>query len=266
MRAETWELLNTRPVGPSVGKGLPLWSTGGPPGTAPAADGLVDIHPALEQVRRMPEFQPPPPGWLDHLEKWPWVQALSRQVEDLLQTLTNALAQWLSQLSLPGGAAQLPVHIREAFQALLAFLLLIAALYVVYVLSGLLLRGMDGWSRRRRPDERTAHSLSSSACLAQARHWAEQGRYDEAIRQLYLAALSLLDERKLVPFEESRSDREYRAALSRRPGWNDGSSALPPFARLADAFEAVRYGQKPGALPIFQRCEESYGELRDRVE
>lgn len=263
-----WQTMNIRSDSPPVAERLSF----GPAGPVPApttADGLVDVHSALAKVRLMPEFQPPSPDWLEQWGKLPFVQALSQRVEAVLQRLMEMLAQWLSRIALPEVAAQVPIHIREVFQALLAFLTFVAILYAIYFALGLLLRGYDGWSRRRRRTDRAADPLSSSVALAQAGYWAERGRYDEGIRQLYLAALSLLDERRLVPFEESRSNREYRLLLARTPRSDRRESVLSvaePFARLAEAFEAVRYGRRPGALSSFWHCEETYRELRDSIE
>ena len=225
---------------------------------------FTNIHPALEQVRHLPEFQLPAPTWWDALKKHPVFQHFSRQIDHVLQQLIEALARLLSKMALPGVAAKVPAHIHDVFNVILSFLALIILGYLFYLILGTILQGRNSLLHWKQRPEHTANSLaiSSKAHWLQAQQAAQTGNYAEGIRQLYLAALFRLDETDCLPFEESRSNREYQAALSAFPNATRDPSPATLFARLSSIFEQVHYGYKKPLFAGFENCKAIYQQLQ----
>ena len=241
--------------------GLPLAGANNPPYMAP-----VDLHHSLEEVRRMPEFQPPRPGLLDELLKQPWLKNLSQQIDHQLDSLLRQLAHFLSRLQ-PPGAAHLPENIREVFSLFVGFLIVMVSLYALYIVLGWLLRIKE--SRRPQPPPETrlfeqAQLVDSGFHYQQARQAAENSQYEEAIRQLYMATLCLLDEQAVAPYEAARSNLEYIALLAQSPSTHQQDLKLA-FGRLASRFESSRYGGKSINQTQFEQGALDYEQIQQQT-
>jgi hypothetical protein len=75
-----------------------------------------------------------------------------------------------------------------------------------------------------------------------------EGRHAEAIRLALLALIAALEQRGLLRYDTTRTNREYRAELRPRPELADR------FGRLARIYEAVWYGRQPASR---EQAEES---------
>jgi Domain of unknown function (DUF4129) len=225
---------------------------------------FTDIHPALEQVRRLPEFQPSAPSWLDALQQHPLFQQVSKSIDRLLHQMTEALAHLLSKMALPGLAAEVPKHIQSVFNGVLGFLAVLLALYILYLVAGLVLQGQKWRFPWQKPASATAaeRALSSRQHWTQAQRCAQEGNYDEGIRQLYLAAIFKMDEDDWIAFEASRSNREYQVALSGLGSPNREPSPKARFQDLSTAFEQVSYGHQKAKLAGFEQCKTAYDDLK----
>jgi hypothetical protein len=227
-------------------------------GTSPQSP--VDLHPAIESVRRMPEFRPPQPDFMDEFLKFPLVRQFGDALNQFMSRLVNAIHHLLSQIRPPGLAA-MPESIQDIFSGLVGFILILLGLYAFYIMLGWLLRLQQRQQKRSGlPEPRflTQICLINSTHHAQkAREMAELGQYDTAIRQLYLAQLCVLDERALVRFEATRSNREYTEILSRQGQTEIGTG----FAQISQRFEATHYGQQPVTETQFSECDQVYHHL-----
>lgn len=225
---------------------------------------FTDIHPALEQVRHLPEFQPPAPNWLDALQQHPLFQEVSKHIDRLLQQVTEALAHLLSRMALPGLAAEVPKHIQTVFNGILGFLGILIALYILYLVTGLILQGR----KLRLPWQKSALSPEAERGFTSRQHWAQaqrfaqEGNYAEGIRQLYLAAIFKMDEDDWIVFEASRSNREYQTALSGLGHPDREPSLKTRFKDLSTAFEQVCYGHQKAKLAGFEQCKTAYDDLQ----
>jgi len=115
--------------------------------------------------------------------------------------------------------------------------------------------------RRRAAEHALEQRLDAAAWQAFAAERAARGDYAQAIAALFAAALALLDERALVPFDSSRTPGEYRRLVRRA-----SEAVAAPFDVLADRF--VRAAFAPDA-PQRSDCEAAFaafGNLRPLVE
>jgi hypothetical protein len=120
------------------------------------------------------------------------------------------------------------------------------ALLASYWLQGILANLIGGSDAARR---REIHDLPLDAATAQAQaqREADAGNYREAVRRLYLAALLLLDEQRLIALDRSRTNREMLAAL---PADSLARAHLGP---VIATFDAVWYGIREPDEPTYLR-------------
>jgi len=199
--------------------------------------GAVDTG-ALAPILARPEYQwpepPQPPDWWLRLQEW-W--------SDLLDKLFGG----------SGGRVSVPVGYIVTGLAALA---LIAAL--AYALRGLFSglvaeTEMDGTSA---DDE----NMSPTAAFKRAQELAAGGDRRTAVRYLYLSSLLLLEERGLLRYDRSRTNREYLRSVAHLPGLAGG------LRDVVEIFERVWYGYQPLDADAYDRYAAQVTELRHYTE
>lgn len=230
----------------------------------------IDVHRALQNVRQMPEFQPPQPNWLEELWKQPMVRKLSHEIGHLFQQALKQLLAAMSKLK-PTGLSHLPENIRDIFSGFVGFVLVLAGLFVLYLFLGWLLR-LKEKSASQPPSE--ARMLENVVLVNSVHHYqqaqaaAEIGDYEVALKQLYMATLCLLDERKVAPYEATRTNLEYLALLenAHKTGFQARDDMKVSFQRMARQFESVRYGLRPMSAGQFEQSRSDYQAIQGLAE
>lgn len=256
------------------------------PGTQP-----TDIHAALRDIQKLPEFQPPTENWLDTLAKQPFFQTMRDAFDRLFERFLESLRQIFSHFHLPA-IRQQPGTVETVFHGFVGFIMLLLALYTLYWVLSWFLQRQGAKLPLAAPPERLFEEtrlVHSKHHAAQAQEAAAQGQYQEGIRQIYFATLCLLDETTIVPFEKTCSNGEYVAHLSRMPmtgsqashaqsieprspglsvpGVSASTSSLSPlFATLATSFEGSHYGKRVVGAVAFQQCEATYQQFHQLVQ
>jgi hypothetical protein len=134
--------------------------------------------------------------------------------------------------------ATLPTLISpEQLQVLGVVLAVIAAVVVLLIIYQLIIKPILA-RRRAKPSDVEVPQRTGEA-IAQAVAHAEEGDLRMAMRQLYLATLLLLDERGLLAFDRTQTNREIVRALRTQP---ELAQALTP---VVQAYDPVWYGRKP---------------------
>lgn len=187
---------------------------------------------ALQSILSRPEFQSESDNFL---------QRLYQKVMDFLIQLLDKLFPHTRQITLP-----LPTDL----VILLTVLLLGGILAFIF---------RDVW-RNVLPetdlgDENLAvgEILTASQASQRARQLSSSGDYRQAIRYMYLSALLHLDERGLLRYDRSLTNREYLRQVSNQPGL---ASHLRP---VIEIFDKVWYGFQPVD-------EETYSQYTGQVE
>jgi hypothetical protein len=109
-----------------------------------------------------------------------------------------------------------------------------------------------------RPDQ-----IAPAALWKQADELAQQGKFLEAIRRLYLAVLALLHRSGLIRYEKTRTNGEYlrqvRRAAEAPPGVH------PAFASLTGMFDQKWYGDRACDDREYGACRELAEQVRTEV-
>jgi hypothetical protein len=149
--------------------------------------------------------------------------------------------------------------------------LILAGLLLAVLVAGLVL-----WLRRRprvarhqaqtgtQPDQTDAvpapHEQPPTLLLRQAEELARVGKFNEAVRTLYHAVLSLLHRRQLLRCEPTRTNGEYVSQVCLAP-------QAPPelhevFESLTRRFDSLWYGEQGCGPEDFAQCRQQALEIR----
>jgi hypothetical protein len=132
----------------------------------------------------------------------------------------------------PPSFGTLPAEVAQAFLiGILILMLLVLGWFAWAYLSG---RAATRKARRKEADI----PATSVEALEQATVHAVEGDMRLGMRQLYLATLLLLDERGILPFDRTLTNREILRALRPKP---ELAGALAP---VVDAYDPAWYGHK----------------------
>jgi hypothetical protein len=191
---------------------------GGPFGTADTQK--------LKEILSKPEYQ-----WSEEAPPSPLEEWISKQFERFVNWLFGTLEGNISSTGL------------RIWQLVLIGL---GALALAFVLGyvGRHLRKAVTAEAELAANDRIEENLSAGAALNKAQAMANSGDYRMAVRYLYLAALLQLEERGLLRYDRSRTNREYlreinRSGMAQFPGLSDN------FAEVVEVFDRVWYGYQP---------------------
>ena len=101
-------------------------------------------------------------------------------------------------------------------------------------------------------------NLTAQSAFAAAQTSAENNDRRSAVRLLYLAAFLSLDERDMLRFDRSKTNREYLRAVA-------GSEFAPTLRDVIGVFDRVWYGFRPIDPPTFARYQQQVADLLENA-
>ncbi len=212
----------------------------------PRARPLPSEHQVRDTVRRIlarSEYQVPPETVLHRLLDLFW-RVVARLIEWLLKPL-----EWLVD-RMSRVAPEMSPSARWLVVGVLTFLLVLLLLHIFYLLAG----SFDTGRRRRAARAAGVAHLDPSSLLADARRLAMAGRYRDAIRALYLAALLRLDRAEIVSYDPARTNWEYASAVA-------GAPIAADFRELTRIADRAMYSAAPVGPDDFSRAERLFSRL-----
>jgi hypothetical protein len=191
-----------------------------------------DLEP-LHQVLSRPEFQ--------------WPEKAPNPLNEWFQKLINRILHWLDrgQISVPA----------PPLLPLIASILLVLILFWVFrtffndLVSEAHLKGEAGSD-----DE----ELNSEAAFEKAQSLSRGGDYRSAVRYLYLSSLLLLDERDILRYDRSKTNREYLRSVSNSP------ELAKPLSEVIEVFDDVWYGYHSLGEDSFRHYSQRVEELKEK--
>jgi hypothetical protein len=198
--------------------------------------GAADLA-ALQPILQRPEFQwnrPPSP-----FEEW-WNDFWAR------------VKEWFNELF---GRDEISIPVPgEVFTITASILLLLILLYVF--------RGLfaDFITEASMDEEHMAGDelLTAESALQKAKEISRAGDYRTAVRYLYLSSLLTLDERGLLRFDRSKTNREYLRSVAAFP------QLSAPLRDVIEVFDRVWYGFQPLDEDGFQHYVQKVDQLREQ--
>lgn len=170
--------------------------------------------------------------------------------EQLWQKIIGFLYRHLENLHVPD-------KVTNAFSwvllAIIAVALVIALVWIVWRIVYVANMG-DSDEARRGQAVVAPGVISQSEILEMAERAADEGRYNEAFRGIYLAAILALDRAKLVKYVDGATNWEYLSALN--AGQNQ--DAVKVFKPMTMSFDKLIYGKRQVSERDFGECAERY--------
>jgi hypothetical protein len=198
--------------------------------------GAADLA-ALQPILQSPDFQwdrPPSP------------------LEELWNQIVTRFKKWMNDLF---GQNEISIPVpSEAFTIGASFVLLLILLYVFRNLFS------DFFMDASAKDEQMAGDelLTAESALQKAKDISKGGDYRTAVRYLYISSLLTLDERGLMRFDRSKTNREYLRSVAAFP------QLSAPLRDVIDVFDRVWYGFQPLDEDHFQHYAEKVDQLREQ--
>lgn len=193
---------------------------------------------SLQAILRRAEFQPDPTETTPLQEWW----------DGLLEQINGWLARVLPGPAEDGSISILSVALNlVGVGALLALLAFVAKELMTSLAAEAHLRadGGDG-----------GPPLTAESAFRRAQELAEGRDYRTAVRFLYLSSLLTLDERQLLRYDRTKTNREYLRSVASQP-------ALAAHLReVIEVFDRVWYGFQPLDAATYERYQAHVAELR----
>jgi hypothetical protein len=237
--------------------------------TAEVNQQLDRVLTAPEYAWRNPSKVEAPPGWLEQFRDW--LRDLLGRFGRALDRLGRTISRWLA--SLFPHVSGIPTSGADGMSTVAQILSWVTIVGAVTVLTLILVKLI---SRRRviappavlaaapTPDleseDTTADQLPDDEWLRLARQKVEEGDLRQALRALFLAALSLLGAQGLVLIRKSKSNFDYERELRRKLNTASGLDEI--FSADRKLFERCWYGAHPVSLTEFEQSDSLYQRLK----
>ena len=237
--------------------------------TAEVNQQLDGVLTAPEYAWRNPSRVEAPPGWLEQFNDF--LRDAFASFGRALGRLGRAISSWLSSLFPQvsgiqmGGADGMNVVVK-----ILSWVIIIGA---ATVLTLILVKVVS----QRRPvtppaapvaaptpdlesEDTTADQLPEDEWLRLARQKVEDGDLRQALRALFLAALSLLGAQGLILIKKSKSNFDYERELRHKLNFTPGLDEI--FSADRKLFERCWYGAYPVTNAEFEQSDSLYQRLK----
>ncbi len=191
----------------------------------------ADIR-SLSEILSRPEFQ--------------WAEEAPNPVNEWFQNLWDSIFRWLNKIlgngfSIPGGDLLFSVIVSIVLTLILFYVF--RTLIVDFVKEA----RIDG------DEDESGEPLTSEAAFEKAQTLSRGGDFRSAVRYLYLSSLLLMDERGVLRYDRSKTNREYLRSVANSP------ELAKPLEEVIEVFDNVWYG-------YHSLEEESFKHYSDRVE
>ena len=175
-----------------------------------------------------------------------------------MQKIAAFLLKQLSRLHVPEGVVTV-----IGWLVLAAIVILFVVVLVYLVLRLVAMASSRDFERRPRHQRVNipSSSVSQASVLEAAQADAAAGRYREAFRGIYLAAILALDRSKLVKYADGITNWEYLRALGRQ----ENQDATKAFAPMTASFDEMIYGKRQITVRDYNECMARYRALEETL-
>jgi hypothetical protein len=187
-----------------------------------------------------------------------WPEEAGNPIVERFNELLQRFFRWLNHLLGRDRNGTRPIS-PAGFSLFPVLMTILLALVIVYVLRGLF---ADLVKETKLDTETDAADmpLTAEAAFVRAQSLSQSGDYRSAVRYLYLSSLLLLDERGLLRYDRSKTNREYLRSVSGSPELSE------PLNEVIEVFDNVWYGYHALDEESFQHYSERVEELKEKKQ
>jgi len=181
-----------------------------------------------------------------------WAEPVPNPLNEWYQKILDALSKFLDRI-LGGNPLSVSVS-TTTLSAIAAILLIVVLIFVFRNLYGDLIKE----AQLNGEEDGSNEPLTSEAAFDKAQTLSRGGDYRSAVRYLYLSSLLLMDERGVLRYDRSKTNREYLRSVSNSP---ELSKSL---GEVIEVFDNVWYGYHPLAEETFKQYSDRVEELKEK--
>ncbi len=193
---------------------------------------------SLNVILSRPEFQ--------------WLEQAPNPVDNWFQKLWDRFNEWLNKIL---GDRQITIPVDTMAISVFAFIFL--AVILIYVFRTLFVDFMSE-ARMNSEEDGESEPLTSEAAFEKAQALSRGGDYRSAVRYLYLSSLLLMDERGVLRYDRSKTNREYLRSVANSP------ELAKPLEEVIEVFDNVWYGYHPLEEESFKHYSARVEELKEK--
>ncbi|MEW6404507.1 MAG: DUF4129 domain-containing protein [Chloroflexota bacterium] len=194
---------------------------------------------SLHEILARPEFQ--------------WKEESPNPFKEWFARIISRLLQWLGKFL--GWSGEVGVTASPVIQTLIVIALVLVLFFVFRSLI------VDFITEARLAEDTIAEEmLTSESAFQKAQALSRGGDYRSAVRFLYLSSLLLLDERGVLRYDRSKTNREYLRGVSNSP------ELQKPLSEVIEVFDQVWYGYHSLDEDAFKHYSERVEELKEKKE
>lgn len=168
------------------------------------------------------------------------------------QALRDRINEWL--LSVLPNYGETATNMFDIFLLVAATVVLILVLY--YILGDLFANFVADATLHE--EDALGTPLTADIALQRAQTFSSDGDYRTAVRYLYLSMLLLLEERGLLRYDRSLTNREYLRLIAHRP------DLVAVLSDVIDVFDRVWYGFQPLDSAAYARYQAQVEALKQQ--
>jgi hypothetical protein len=203
------------------------------------AHSASDLN-SLETILRRSEFQ--------------WVEAQPSLWDQFLKWVQDGLWRLLSwllpdQVLLPGG---------ELIGNIITFIGSVVCVLVIALVVRELMNSFVSETNALTANDQEDEVITADVAFARAQTLSNSGDHRSAVRYLYLSALLLLDERGLLRYDRTLTNREYLQTVAHLP------EVAATLREVVDVFDNVWYGYHTLDAAAFEQYAARVGRLRQQ--
>ncbi len=170
-------------------------------------------------------------------------QWINKLIQQLLDFFSRLIPDGESQIALPDVNTMVTV-------ASILMILLILGFVLKKLASGFVSEAV-----LENEGDRQSEITDSKIALKRAQQLSQDGDYRNAVRYLYLSSLLLLEERGMLRYDRSKTNREYLNAISNQPTLEEA------FEEVINTYDRVWYGYKNLEEEDFKRYSQRVSNL-----
>ena len=192
-----------------------------------------DLTPLAEILAR-PEFQ--------------WTEAAPNPAFDWVNKILAEINRWLNEVL----GFTFDVAGSDAVSVIMAILLAAVFVFIARTLFS------DFMNEAQLKENGEDEPLTSESALARAQQLSRSGDYRAAVRYLYLSTLLILDERGIMRYDRSKTNREYLRGVANSP------ELSKPLGDVIEVFDNVWYGHHELEEDSFKHYSKRVEELKEK--
>ncbi len=181
-----------------------------------------------------------------------WPEKAPNPLSEWFQKLWDGFFRWLNDIL---GNRQITIPVNDVMLSVIASIFLAAIL--IYVFRTLLVDFMKEAHINGQEDGEN-EPLTAEAAFEKAQTLSRGGDYRSAVRYLYLSSLLLMDERGVLRYDRSKTNREYLRSVANSP------ELAKPLEEVIEVFDNVWYGYHSLEEESFKHYSARVEELKEK--